>query len=447
MRECISIHVGQCGLQIGSASWELFCLEHGIQPDGEMQERAPQPDNTFSTFFTETGAGKHIPRAVYVDMEPGVCDEIRVGAYRQLYHPEQIVSGKEDAGNNYARGYYTVGKEIVDLVLDRIRKLADNCTGLQGFFIYHSSAGGTGSGFGSLLLERLSMDYGRKSKITFTVTPAPVVSTAVVEPYNHVLSANALLEHADCTFCLDNEALYNICRRKLDIERPSYINLNRLIAQIVSSVTASLRFDGALNVDIAEFRNNLVAYPRTHFLLTSYAPLISVDRAMNETLSAVDLTTAALDPSNMTVDCDPRQGKYMAICFMYRGDVVPKDVGTSICRVKVDRTIKFVDWCPTGFKCGINYQPPTLMNGSDIASSRRALCMIANTTAISEAFDRIYLKFDLLYHKRAFLHWYVGEGMEESEFSAARENLAALQKDYEEIFAGAPEDDGKLEEY
>ena len=106
-----------------------------------------------------------------------------------------------------ARGHYTIGKEIVDQVLDRIRKLADSCTGLQGFLVFHATGGGTGSGLGSLLLERLSVDYGRKSKLSFAISPSPKVSTAVVEPYNSVLSTHALLEHTDCTFCLDNEAL------------------------------------------------------------------------------------------------------------------------------------------------------------------------------------------------------------------------------------------------
>ena len=82
---------------------------------------------------------------------------------------------QEDAANNYARGHYTVGKEIVDNCLDRIRKLADQCTGLQGFLVFHSFGGGTGSGFTSLLLERLSVDYGKKSKLEFAVYPAPQV--------------------------------------------------------------------------------------------------------------------------------------------------------------------------------------------------------------------------------------------------------------------------------
>ena len=71
-----------------------------------------------------------------------------------------------------------------------------------------------------------------------------------------MLASHALLEHTDVSFCLDNEAIYDVCRRCLDIERPTYTNLNRIIAQIVSSLTASLRFDGALNVDITEFQTN-----------------------------------------------------------------------------------------------------------------------------------------------------------------------------------------------
>jgi tubulin alpha len=119
----------------------------------------------------------------------------------------------------------------------------------------------------------------------------------------------------------------------------------------------------------------------------------------------------------MMAKCDPRHGKYMACSMMYRGDVVPKDVNSAIQQIKHKKTIKFVDWCPTGFKVGINYQPPTVVPGGDMAKVMRACCMISNTTSIAEVFARIDHKFDLMYAKRAFVHWYVGEGMEEGEFS------------------------------
>jgi len=441
MREIISVHLGQAGVQTGNACWELYCLEHGIRPDGKMNQ--PSEDKSFETFFYETGHGKYVPRAVMVDLEPTVVDEVRNGAYSQLYHPDQLISGKEDAANNYARGHYTIGKDLLDSTLNRIRKIADQCDGLQGFLIFHSVGGGTGSGFGSLLLERLSDDYAKKSKLDFCIYPSPQISTSVVEPYNSVLSTHALLEHTDCAFILDNEAIYDICKRNLQIPRPTYQNLNRVVAQIVSSISCSLRFEGALNVDINEFQTNLVPYPRIHFLLSSFAPIVSQKKAIHEKLSVTEITAAAFEPENMMAKVDPRKGKYIACCLMYRGDVVSKDVSDAVSSIKNKSTVQFVDWSPAGFKCGINQQKPSVVPGSDLAQvSKRAVCMLSNTTAIADVFSRINKKFDLMFAKRAFVHWYVGEGMEEGEFIEAREDLAALEKDYEEVSAdSAPVDD------
>ena len=114
-------------------------------------------------------------------------------------------------------------------------------------------------------------------------------------------------------------------------------NLNRLISQIISSLTASLRFDGALNVDITEFQTNLVPYPRIHFMLSSYSPVVSAEKAYHEQLSVSEITSSVFEPSSMMAKCDPRHGKYMATCLMYRGDVVPKDVNAAVSNIKTKR--------------------------------------------------------------------------------------------------------------
>lgn len=159
-----------------------------------------------------------------------------------------------------------------------------------------------------------------------------------------MLSTHSLLEFTDVVVLLDNEAIYNICQKSLDVERPTYTNLNRLISQVISSLTTSLRFDGALNVDITEFQTNLVPYPRIHFMLSSYAPVVSLEKAFHENSLVSEITNVVFEPTSMMVNCDSRCGKYMACCLMYRGDVSPKDVNAALQTIKTKRTVEFVDW-------------------------------------------------------------------------------------------------------
>ncbi|KAE8725210.1 Tubulin alpha-3 chain [Hibiscus syriacus] len=390
MREVISIHVGQAGIQVGNSCWALYCLEHGIQPDGMMPSVANEGANH------ELSA----PSLVLPDPESTsreLCTtlnsfdfELKSFQFQVNFNSQFLVQVVD------LLPYRSAGRDIVEVCLDRLRKLADNCSRLQGFFMFNAVGGGTGSGLGSLLLERLSVEYGKKPKLGFTIYPSPQVSIAVVEPYNSVLSTHSLLEHNDVAVLLDNEAIYDICRRSFDIERPTYTNLNRLISQIISSLTTSLRFDGAINVNITEFQTNLVLYPRIHFMLSSHAPVISVEKAYHEKLSVPQIISAIFEPASMMAKCDPRHGKYMACCLMYHGDVVPKEVNAAV------RSIKTQQRCPTGFKCGINYQPPTVVPGGDLAEVKRAVCMISNNI-----------------HK----------------------DLPALEKDYEEVGAKVPKDD------
>jgi len=439
-REVLTVNVGQAGIQLGNAVWTQYCYEHEINPDGTLKkkdEELQNKDKYFTTFFEETGTGQFVPRNITVDLEPTVVDDVRTGPYSQMFHPEFLLNGKEDAANNFARGHYTVGKEILDQVNDRLRKLVDNSQNVQGFIINHAVGGGTGSGLGALILERIAVDYRKKSKIGFEIYPAPKISTCIVEPYNAMLSTHWLLDHTEVSVLLDNEAIYAICQKQLDIKRPSYSQLNVIIAKVISSMTASLRFDGELNVDLGEFQTNLVPFPRLHFMTTALAPVINAKKASHEAQTIREITDHVFQPQNMLVkyaDFDPVEDKYMAISVNYRGEIKSKEANATVQWLKQNNKISFVEWCPTGFKIGLNEKPATIVADDVMAPAKRNVTMIGNNVAVSRVFtERITKKYDMMYSQRAFVHWYVGEGMEEGEFSEAREDLGFLEKDYLDV--------------
>jgi len=451
VREVLTISVGQGGIQLGNAIWSQYNMEHGIKDNGERKEDANTEDLYFYTFYEETAAGQYVPRNLSVDLEPTVLDDIRRGSMSGMYHPEFLVNGKEDAANNFARGHYTVGKEQMDIVNDRIRKLVDNSENVQGFIVNHSVGGGTGSGMGMLILERLAVDYRKKSKIGFEIYPSPNISTCIVEPYNGLLSTHWLLDHTDVSLVLDNEALYEICQKKLDIKKPSYENLNRIIAKVVSSMTAALRFDGELNVDMNEFQTNLVPFPRLHFMTTSLAPVISKAKGDHEAHDCRRITDDCLQASSFLVkysDFDVVEDKYMAISLNYRGAIKSKVANATVQWVKTQGKVSFVEWCPTGFKIGLNDVPAACVEGDDMAPSERNATMIGNNIAVNRVFsERLSKKYDMMYSQRAYVHWYVGEGMEEGEFSEAREDLGFLEKDYLDVVSEQASDEEDEEEF
>merc|ERR1712079_250783 len=399
------------------------------------------------------GAGQFVPRQITVDLEPTVVDDVRTGKRSQMYHPEFLLNGKEDAANNFARGHYTVGKEILDQANDRLRKLVDNSQNVQGFIIHHAVGGGTGSGLGALILERIAVDYRKKSKIGFEIYPAPKISTCIVEPYNAMLSTHWLLDHTEVSVLLDNEAIYGICQKQLDIDRPSYSDLNIIISKVISSMTASLRFDGELNVDLGEFQTNLVPFPRLHFMTTALAPVVSMEKKNHEAQTIREITDHVFQPQNMLVkyaDFDPVEDKYMAISVNYRGKIKSKEANATVQWLKQNNKISFVEWCPTGFKIGLNAVPAASIDveGADImATAKRNITMIGNNVAVSRVFtERINKKYDMMYSQRAFVHWYVGEGMEEGEFSEAREDLGFLEKDYLDVVTEQASDEVAADE-
>ncbi|CAG2113253.1 unnamed protein product [Medioppia subpectinata] len=142
MREIVHIQAGQCGNQIGAKFWEVISDEHGIDPTGSYHGDSDLQLERINVYYNEASNGKYVPRAVLVDLEPGTMDSVRSGPFGQLFRPDNFVFGQSGAGNNWAKGHYTEGMaathslsplcaELVDAVLDVVRKEAEGCDCLQ----------------------------------------------------------------------------------------------------------------------------------------------------------------------------------------------------------------------------------------------------------------------------------------------------------------------------
>ena len=432
-REIIHIQVGQCGNQIGNAFWENIVREHNLDENGSFQ-RGKNSNiwwnnddyrrlDKISVYFSEQGERRFVPRACFIDMEPGIMDVIKMSPMGKLFKPDNMCFGYSGE-SNYAKIHYTEGAELIDEAVDIIRRETESCNSPQGFQLTHSLGGATGSAMGTLLLLKIRDNYADRITTTWSVYPSPKVSDVVVEPYHAVLAIHQLLENSDQTFVIDNEALFSISHNVLKQKEPKYADLNWVISNVMNGVTSSLRFDCELNSELREMGINLVSFPRLHFFLLSQAPLYAVGKGEEMKLSVEELTDAMWSSRNWLANVKGEDGKYLTTSSHYKGLMATQEVDDEMAKIKKKMANDFVKWIPDNIKYSILDVSPkdTAMNGT----------LIANTTAIKGVFQRISAQFAKMYRRKAFLHWYKGEGMDEMEFQEADKNVRDLITEYQD---------------
>jgi len=422
MREIISISAGQCGSQLQAAHWGTIANEHGVTPQGRFEGNDDLLCERLNVYFTETQSGRWVPKSIFCDLEPASLQAVQSSTIGELFKPDNFIYGQNGAGNNWAKGHYTEGSLIIESAMDAIRREAEGCDSLQGFQLTHSLGGGTGSGFGTLLLAKLAEEYQDRMTMTFSVFPSPRVSDTVVEPYNTTLSVNQLLEWADQVMVIDNEALYDICSKTLRLRTPTYTDLNHLVSAVMSGCTASLRFPGQLNADLRKLAVNLIPFPRLHFFMIGFAPLVARGTHQYSALNVAELTNQAFDAKNMMCAADPRSGRYLTAAAMYRGKIPTQLIDQEILNVRQKHKKLFVEWIPHNITSSVCNVPPKGLNMS--------ATFIGNNTAIQQMFKRVYDQFSLMIKKRAFLHWYIDQGMDYLEFTEAEGNMMDLIVEY-----------------
>ncbi|KAK7998367.1 hypothetical protein PG989_006407 [Apiospora arundinis] len=395
----------EIGNQIGTRFWENVIGEHGLDSD----------------------------------------DDVRAGVLGQLFRPDSYVVDPSGFGaaKCWPRGHYGMEAGFLDQVLDAVRREAEDCDCLQGFQMAHSLGGGTGSGLGTLLLSKLrdgepnclsshflstlrppalSNEFPDRTMATFSVLPSASVSESLVEPYNAVLSISELIEHADATFCIDNEALYNIGQRTSKLLPSTYDDFTHLASAIMSGVTTPFRFPGQLHSDLRKLTANMVPSPRLHFLVAGSRPLLNRDGHPTNTIFVPEHTKELFDPANIAIASDVRNGRYLACSAIFRGEAVMREVQDQL--DILSRPINSMNWIPSNVRATWCSVPPCGMRASST--------LVGNSTVIRGVFSRFDEQFTSLFRRKAYIWGYNSHLMDEMELVEAQSNMVDLMEEYQQ---------------
>lgn len=361
--------------------------------------------------------------------------------YANLYNPENIYLSEHGggAGNNWASGY-SQGKKIQEDIFDIIDREADGSDSLEGFVLCHSIAGGTGSGLGSYLLEKLNDRYPKKLVQTYSVFPnQDEMSDVVVQPYNSLLTLKRLTQNADCVVVLDNTALNRIATDRLHIQNPSFSQINQLVSTIMSASTTTLRYPGYMNNDLIGLIASLIPTPRLHFLMTGYTPL-TTDQAVASVrkTTVLDVMRRLLQPKNVMVSTGrERQPShcYIAILNIIQGEVDPTQVHKSLQRIRERKLASFIPWGPASIQVALSRRSPYLSSAHRVSG-----LMMANHTSISSLFERTCRQYDKLRKREAFLEQFRKEDIFKDNFDELDNSREVVQQLVEEYSAATRPD-------
>lgn len=336
------------------------------------------------------------------------------------------------AGNNWGAGY-AAGDRIQEEIFDMIDREADGSDSLEGFMLLHSIAGGTGSGLGSYILERMNDRFPKKIIQTYSVFPDTAIGDVVVNPYNSLLTLRRLTQNADSVVVLDNGALSRIAADRLHVQEPSFQQTNQLVSTVMSASTTTLRYPGYMHNDLVGIIASLIPTPRCHFLMTSYTPFTGDNLEQAKTVrktTVLDVMRRLLQPKNRMVSITPSKAScYISILNIIQGEADPTDVHKSLLRIRERRLATFIPWGPASIQVALSKKSPYLPNTHRVSG-----LMLANHTSVATLFRRIVVQYGKMRQRNAYLEQYKKEAPFSDglgEFDEAKEVVQGLIGEYE----------------
>ena len=408
-------------------------------------------------------------RAVLVDSEEGVVSQLLKGHLSDLFDRSLIVTDVSGAGNNWAHGHAVYGPAHRERFLEATRRAAEACDSLQCFSLVHSLGGGTGSGLGTYLLGALHDTYPKQLRFATSVFPS-ADDDVITSPYNSVLATAELIRHADAVFPVDNAALADLTTRALakqtnagegvrganivdnatgkivgcgggggsaaSTRQRAFDGMNNLVAHVLANLTASVRFEGALNVDLSDLTSSLVPYPRRHFLMPSLAPLYALRDVRYRPQRLEGLFSEVLSPHAQLMragGADVKHSTMLACGLLLRGDVTVSDAQRNLAKLRPQ--MQLPSWNPDGVKIGLCAAPPV--------GQPQALLALTNSCAMGEVLHDAVARFDRLYKRKAHLHHFT-QYVEPGMLASAREVVRGTADEYKRLGdEGAPSDEAR----
>jgi tubulin beta len=426
--EVVFIHVGQCGLQLGLRFWERVCEEHGIEPSGRSRGAADAPLTHLGALFREE-AGRYLPRAVWVDLDPAAMDSFGSSPLGALCKPQDRVSGEAGAEKSWAQGHHGLGPQVLDRVMTAVEAQVGHSASLQGFVVVHALGGGTGSGLGSLLLRKLREQYPDKIVATFSVLPSlvasPDASNHPAEPVNAALSLDALSTHADMCFLIDNLALHHLRVRLRRSEPGAAHNLdemNHIAVAAMAGVAAAWSWPGGLSMRRMAVALNPL--PRTNLHIVGMDPIVPKGSSMNRELSEGSLITNMFDRRSMMMAVDPRHGLFLASLGLLRGAVSAAEAHVQMQRF-TEKQALHVGWIADN-------KPLHILPAPHGAAARSAI-LVGTSSVVCEVLGSLAGSVRLAMRQKGAATLLAGAGVAASALDEASQLLADLTEHYRSL--------------
>nr|XP_020863845.1 tubulin epsilon chain isoform X3 [Phascolarctos cinereus] len=368
MAQSVVVQVGQCGNQVGRCFWDLALREHaavnkkGIYDDS-LKNFFRNVDTRRNGDGVDVSKGKICSlkaRALLIDMEEGVVNEILQGPLKDIFDSKQLITNVSGSGNNWAVGYKVFGSQYQDQIVEKLRQTAEHCDCLQCFFIIHSMGGGTGSGLGTFILNVLEDEFPEVYRFVTSVFPSGE-DDVITSPYNSVLAMKELNEHADCVLPIENESLFDIVSKinqmvtsgkpgttvkpeslvtlneggiKKKLQEKPFDTMNNIVGNLLLNLTSSARFEGSLNMDLNEITMNLVPFPQLHYLVSSLTPLCTLADVNIPPRRLDQMFSDAFSKDHQLIQADPKHSLYLACALLVRGNVQISDLRRNIERLE-----------------------------------------------------------------------------------------------------------------